>query len=67
MHDMRALFPTNENRYPIILVFALTQNTIFHDSFPLSLLPTKTVITITACCSLRDNFRGTVAVYDDYE
>jgi len=22
MHDMRALFATNENRYPIILVFA---------------------------------------------
>jgi len=24
MHDMRALFATNENRYPIILVFAFT-------------------------------------------
>jgi len=24
MHDRRALFATNENRYPIILVFAFT-------------------------------------------
>jgi len=24
MHDMRALYATNENRYPIILVFAST-------------------------------------------
>jgi len=24
MHDMRALFATNENRYPIILFFAFT-------------------------------------------
>jgi len=24
MHDMRALFATDENRYPIILVFVFT-------------------------------------------
>jgi len=24
MHDMRAFFATNENRYPITLVFAFT-------------------------------------------
>jgi len=36
MHDMRALFATNENRYTIILVFAFIYNTIIHDRFPLS-------------------------------